>query len=111
MSVEDRDLTDLEQQLLEEIDYLENRVTKLKLLVKNELNPEDDYMPTVTEDNKPNPRSVIEQLPGARGDGVRIDTVLDRLRREGFDDPTQQVKKLRRQGDIYNPDPEFIKVV
>lgn len=111
MSVDDEHLTHLEQQLLKDVSELEKRISDLEQLVKEE-DKERSLPPTRTDvhDDTVHPKEVIESLPGAREDGVPVETVFSRLAEEGFD-PTRQVDKLRRHGEIYNPTPDLIRVV
>ncbi len=103
---------DLEQRVVE----LESRVEELEQLLDDEAPTDEtseiDIIGTSDhDDDKPHPRDVINDIPGARSDGVVIETVIRRLGEEGFDDPEAEVDKLRRRGEIYSPTRDFIKVV
>lgn len=55
-------------------------------------------------------KDLIKQLPGACEDGARIEEVQDMLSQSEFD-AEEEIKKLRRRGEIYNPDDGLVKVV
>lgn len=105
---------DLEQRVVE----LEERVDELEQQLGDSLEAPTDETSEIEivgtsdiDDDKPHPKDVINDIPGAHGDGIVIETVLRRLDEEGFDEPEEEVDKLRRRGEIYNPSRDFIKVV
>lgn len=98
--------TDLRRRVVE----LEDRVEELEQLLGD-----DDVDETQSTDFEPvdqlHPKTVIEDIPGAHSDGVTVETVLQRLEEHGFDDPDEEIDKLRRRGEIYNPTNGLVKVV
>lgn len=55
-------------------------------------------------------KDIIRQLPGACEDGARIEEVLNVLS-QSESDAEEEIKKLRRRGEIYEPDDGLVKVV
>lgn len=113
---------DLEQRVIE----LENRVEELEALLGDDVDAEpepaekivalpDEYQPLNPTDRDQrkgvHAREIISRVPGVRDDGAPRADVVEALAKEGFDEPGEEVNKLRRQGDIYNPRENLIKVV
>lgn len=111
---------DLEQRVVE----LENRVEELEQLIGDDVDTEpaekivalpDEFqqLDPVGHDYRKgvHAREVIARVPGATEDGATRADVVEALAKEGFDDPEEEVDKLRRQGEIYNPSDSLVKVV
>lgn len=110
----------LEQRVVE----LEDRVKELEQLLGDDVDteppekivPMPDEYPSLDSNDRDqrkgvHAREIISRIPGVRDDGVPREDVVEALAQEGFDNPGEEVDKLRRQGDIYNPKPRLIKVV
>lgn len=104
-------------ELHDRIGELEDRVADLEALVGDHADGGDDVDEAVVTDaiewtpDGPQPKEVIADIPGAHVDGVRHEQAIEQLRQEGFDDPDGQLNKLRREGEIYEPQSGLIKVV
>lgn len=62
-------------------------------------------------EQRPNPKQVIEDACNGREDGISLLDVRVALLEAGYNEPEGIIKRLRRQGDIYNPKPDIVKVV
>lgn len=111
---------DLEQRVVE----LESRVKELEQLLDDEADAEpaekivalpDEFQqldPVGHDDRKDiHAREIISRVPGVTEDGATREDVVEALAKEGFDEPDEEVDRLRRQGDIYNPRRNLIKLV
>lgn len=95
----------LEQRVVE----LEDRIEELEALLGTDV--ESTQSTGAETEDRTHPKTVVEDIPDAHGDGVVIETVLRRLDEEGFDNPEAELDKLRRRGEIYNPSRSIVKVV
>lgn len=112
---------ELEQRVIE----LENRIEELEQQLLDDganAEPTEKIVPMPDEVQQLDPvghdyrkgvhaREVISRVPGATEDGATRGDVVEALAKEGFDEPDEEVDRLRRQGDIYNPRRNLIKLV
>lgn len=98
--------------LQQRVGELEDRVAELEQLLDGDGATDEANETRETHESNPrHPKAIIEELPGADGDGVDTETVIDRLEREGFNDAEKKIDQLRQRGEIYNPRQGLIRVV